>query len=340
MHARGIKVVPFISNHWDRPLGLKALENRVLLASQIAAAVTKYNLDGVDIDIENVTHANKNEYTDFTRRVKAALKSDKILSVATAANPYGYTTGWHGSYDYKGLAEACTYLMIMNYDESYAGSPAGPVSSADFFRKSLEYAVKQGVPRSKIVCGIPFFGRYWKRGAESGGSGLTARDVKYLAANYKTTVYYDAFKESARAEVTITAFDVKPVVWGGRTLSAGTYDIWYDDLRAVEHKLGVINNFDLRGVGAWALGQEDPDVWQLFSAPEPQAPSEPEPVPPPPELIPDPEPESEPIVPSEPEPPAPVIPSRPEQPNFAEKPPDLAQFFFLLLFSTILYHFS
>ena len=48
MHKIGVKVVPFLSNHWDRNKGIKALENRVTLAQQIADAVKKYNLDGVN----------------------------------------------------------------------------------------------------------------------------------------------------------------------------------------------------------------------------------------------------------------------------------------------------
>lgn len=45
MHARGIKVIPFLSNHWDRALGRAALNNRVELVSQIVSAVSQYGFD-------------------------------------------------------------------------------------------------------------------------------------------------------------------------------------------------------------------------------------------------------------------------------------------------------
>lgn len=41
MHNRGIKVVPFLSNHWDRTIGRAALANREKLASQIADVIIK-----------------------------------------------------------------------------------------------------------------------------------------------------------------------------------------------------------------------------------------------------------------------------------------------------------
>ena len=137
MHKRRIKVTPFLSNHWDQAFGRKALQNRHALAQQIANAVEKYNLDGVNVDIENVTHADRADYTDFVRILRSRLGRDKVLSVAVGANPRGLTTGWIGSYDYAALAAHSDYLMIMAYDEHYPGSAPGPVASADFVEKSI-----------------------------------------------------------------------------------------------------------------------------------------------------------------------------------------------------------
>jgi spore germination protein YaaH len=54
MHNMGVKVVPFLSNHWNRNIGRAGLNNYMSLANQIVNAIYKYNLDGVNIDIENV----------------------------------------------------------------------------------------------------------------------------------------------------------------------------------------------------------------------------------------------------------------------------------------------
>ena len=106
MHRRGVRVVPFLSNHWDRELGRKALSNRKQLAEQIARAVVRYGLDGVNVDIENVTHQDRNAYSEFVELLRQKLPEDKIVAVSVAANPYGYTQGWHGSYDYRRLGAA------------------------------------------------------------------------------------------------------------------------------------------------------------------------------------------------------------------------------------------
>ena len=264
MHIRGVKVTPFISNHWERERGNIALNNAEALSTQVAEVIEKYNLDGINIDIENVNEQYRQAYTNFTRLLREKLPSDKLVTVAVAANPNGWNTGWHGSYDYKALSDYSDYLMIMAYDESYFGGEAGPISSADFFNGSIDYAVKQGVPKSKIVTGIPFFGRFWKKGQTTGGSGITAADVEFLITNYQSEKHYDEITQSANVTITISQDDPLPKIWGGQTLTAGTYKIWYDDLRATQYKLEQINKYNIRGVGNWALGQENTETWRFY----------------------------------------------------------------------------
>jgi len=265
VHGQGIFVIPFITNHFNRELGVTALNNRDRLTDQLAEAVQKYGLDGVDIDIENVSHEHRDMYTDFARLLRQKLPEDKIVSSAVAANPRGFTSGWHGSYDYSSLSRYCDYLFIMSYDEHYFGSAEGPVSSADFFERSIQYALNQGVAKDKLVSGLPFFGRYWKKGEATGGYGLTGKNVEFLAANYETTLRFDEAAQSANAIVTIKPGEQEPVVLGGRRLTAGSYSIWYDSPEATKFKLRTINRYDLLGAGSWALGQEMPAIWDFYT---------------------------------------------------------------------------
>ena len=55
MHGRNMKVIPYLGNEWNRDLAEKALQNREILSTQIAAAIKKYNWDGINVDIENIT---------------------------------------------------------------------------------------------------------------------------------------------------------------------------------------------------------------------------------------------------------------------------------------------
>ena len=264
MHRRGVRVVPFLSNHWDRELGRKALNNREKLAEQIAQAVKTYDLDGVNVDIENVTHQERNAYGEFVELLRKKLPQDAVIGVSVAANPYGYTQGWHGSYDYARLGKAADYLMLMTYDEHYQGGTAGPVASRSFQEKSIQYALKY-VPADKLVLGLPFFGRIWSdSGTLMNGHGVSETQINTLLAQYRGTVVQDASSGSTRARITVTASDKKPVI-NGVTLTPGTYTIWYESEQSKKASLSLVEQYGLLGAGSWSLGQEDTGVWDYYT---------------------------------------------------------------------------
>ncbi|HHV96526.1 MAG TPA: glycoside hydrolase [Clostridiaceae bacterium] len=262
MHSRNIRVVPFLSNHWDYNLGRAALSNRIELVKQIVKAVKDYNLDGVNVDLENLKEYDRDDYTDFVRRLRQNLPSDKIVAVSVAPNPWGINKGWQGSYDYKALGEYSDYLMIMAYDEHYEGGLAGPVASYDFVEGSIKYALKY-VPKEKIVLGLPFYGRMWKHGDIIGGQGVNLTTVKTLIERYNGKVYFDYYYKSPCAVITINPWDSKPIVMG-KTLGAGIYTIWFENEASIKYKLQLVNKYDLKGTGSWSLGQETPDIWDYY----------------------------------------------------------------------------
>ncbi len=263
MHARGIKVIPFLSNHWERELGRAALNNRTQLAEQILSAVNQFNFDGVNIDIENLTHDDRSNYTDFIRLVRQKLPPDKTVSIAVAANPYGSYHGWAGSYDYKALGNLCDFILVMTYDESYYGSLEGPVASSSFVENSMKYALTQ-IPANKLLLGIPFYGRYWKQGATVGGNALTAYDIEALMSKYNGKVTYDKNTQTAKVTVEIKPGDNKSTVWGGRVLGQGKYYIYYDNEQSIKYKLNLVHKYNLLGTGSWCLGQESLRTWDYY----------------------------------------------------------------------------
>lgn len=263
MHTRGIRVVPYISNDWVRVTGIGALNNRVLLSDSIAQAVSAYNLDGINIDLENLTQNQRADYVDFVRLLREKLPAGKTIAVAVAANPNGYSTGWQGSYDYAGLAAYSDYLLLMAYDESYYGSAPGPVASIAFTENSIKYALKL-VPKEKLVLGLPFYGRIWSNsGGYPKGYGISNTKILKLLTEYRGTAAVDSTRQSAFAAITISASDTKPVI-GGKTLAAGTYTIWYENEQTLKTKLTLVQKYDLKGAGSWSLGQEDSDTWSYY----------------------------------------------------------------------------
>jgi spore germination protein YaaH len=263
MHEIDIKVVPFLSNHWDRELGREALKNRKALVEEIVQAIKNYNLDGVNIDIENLTHFDRDSYVDFVKLLREKLPKDKEVSIAVAANPMNLKWGWHGSYDYKRLAEYCDYLMIMAYDESYYGSSPGPVASISFVEKSIKVALQEVEP-DKIVLGIPFYGRYWNLDENKGGYGIDLVKVNELIEKYNGRVVFDEKYQSPKAEFKIQPDDTASYVYG-RLLKPGKYVVWFENEYSIKEKLRLVQKYNLKGTGSWSLGQEPPSTWQYYN---------------------------------------------------------------------------
>lgn len=264
MHDKGIKVVPFLSNHWNRTAGINALKNIESLSTQIADYVEEYDLDGINVDIENVTHEQKDQYTQFVKLLREKIPGHKEISVAVAANPNNWQTGWHGSYDYAALSEYADHLLIMAYDEHYEGSSPGPVASISFVERSIQYALEK-TTSDKIVVGIPFYGRIW--GLDSNritGKGVSAKTIQEIVERCESTLTYDEQSQSVKAEVTITESSGNFTVGGDFVLQPGRYVIWFENAQSYQAKLGLIEKYNLKGAGAWSLGQEDPSIWEHY----------------------------------------------------------------------------
>ena len=262
MHEQGIKVVPFFSNHWNRERGVAMFSQKEVVVDELVNAVAENNLDGVNVDIENMTEGSRKWYVDFVKLLREKMPEGKIVAVSVAANPNGWTTGWHGSYDYAGLGKYADYLMIMAYDEHYEGGEAGSVASYEFIENSIKYALKY-VAKEKIVLGLPLYARYWKVGASSGGAAASYIQVQELISKYDSKVTYDSESKSMKAIITIKETGTKPKIYG-KTLEAGEYEFWYESDETIKEKLELINTYDLKGAGTWRLGMENVSMWDVF----------------------------------------------------------------------------
>lgn len=87
--------------------------------------------------------------------------------------------------------------------------------------------------------------------------------IETLTGKYQTYFTYDEKSESAKAIMTIKSHNAKPTV-NGRTLSTGTYTIWYENERSISAKLDLVKKYNLKGTGSWSLGQETEETWKYY----------------------------------------------------------------------------
>jgi spore germination protein YaaH len=274
-HARGVKVVLTVTmmaydGGAQQATLLGSATNRAKLISAIIAAVQSRNADGVNLDFEPVAVAQRTQYTSFVRQLKAALQGAGIGSHLTVCTMAGAAT-WATGYDLAGLVApgAADAVFVMGYDFSWSGSAraggVAPMESPyilDVNESVGDYL--QVIPASKIIWGVPYYGRTWRTQYSSLNS-LTQPGASTTSAAY----YYPA-NLSFAGQYGRQWDPVGKVpwfrYWSG---AAGSWvQGYYDDATSLGIKWDMVNQRGLLGTGMWALlmdaGREE--LWNLIAA--------------------------------------------------------------------------
>jgi putative cell wall-binding protein/spore germination protein YaaH len=285
-HARGVRVVPTVTlMSWSgdyTALGtlLTTPANRAQLISEIRGIIAARGADGVNIDFEPVPTSLRDDFTTFVRELKAGLAAGggkSYLTVDTMAGAASWATG----YDVAALTAtgAADALMVMAYDFSWSGSSrAGGVSPLKspyiFDATDAVAAYLKLTPGSKLIWGIPYYGRTWPTQTNALNS-LTCRATSppvcpdalvSSPSGSKAYFYTGALKQA-------TTYGRKWDNVGGVPWYAW-YDTpnktwqqgYYDDPQSLDLKYRLVNTSGMAGIGIWTLlmdaGRDD--LWNVI----------------------------------------------------------------------------
>jgi spore germination protein YaaH/putative cell wall-binding protein len=278
-HARGVKVVPTITMMSGAPFTnmttlLNSAANRARLVGEITSLIRGRGADGVNVDFEPVPASLRSQFTAFIRELKAGMingHAPSYLTVSTMAGAAAWSTG----YDVVGLTApgAADALMVMAYDFHWSGSArAGSPSpidsdtiyaSADAMRDHLAR-----VPGSKLIWGVPYYGRAWNTTSASRNS-----TVRSPAESVAFSYYWTDAGEPAGGRVLAERFGrqwdpIGQVPWFAfwDAGSNGYRQGYYDDPTSLTIKYDRVRSNGLAGIGIWHLGMDTgvPDLWNVI----------------------------------------------------------------------------
>ncbi len=267
-HASGARVVLTVQSFGWTTAGLTRQKTllgsataRSNLAAQVVKAVRDRGADGVNLDFEPLASGYAEEFTALVRKIRSSLN---------AAGP-GYqltfdTTGFIGNYPIEdatasGGADA---IMVMGYDYRSASSqPVGsiaPIGGPKYDIRDTLAAYLARVSPSKLILGVPYYGRAWSTETDK----LNSKNVSGTKYGASSTAVYTTARELA-AEHGRKYDPVEGVSWTvyRKETCSSTYgcvtgwrQLYYDDATALKAKYDLVNSYNLRGVGIWALGYD------------------------------------------------------------------------------------
>lgn len=249
MHQRGTEVWALVSD-FDTNVDFAALYSskkaRTNMVNTLINDAEKYGFDGINLDFENIKSAYAKDYLQFVRELSIECERKGLVLSTDNYKPEAYNR----CYNLKEQSRFVDYVIVMAYDEHYAGTDAGSVASLPFVKEAVEDTV-QLVGKEHVIAGIPFYTRIWT----TTDGNTTSRAVGMQAA---------VDQLNSDGQVALWNDDCGQYV-ASYTVGNSTRQIWFEEEKSIEAKMQVIQENNVAGVAGWKLGLEKSSVWSVIS---------------------------------------------------------------------------
>ncbi|MBO4872360.1 MAG: hypothetical protein J5496_02975 [Lachnospiraceae bacterium] len=250
-HAAGLKVWVLLNNMNYEIYGdelcsnFDITTNRRHLISSVMDVVVECGADGINVDIESLPAAGGRGFLQFIRELSVACHTTGLTLSVDNYVP----SRWTEYYNRAEQAVFADYIVVMGYDEHYAGSDPGSTASLPFVIKGVEDTLTM-VPARQIIWAVPFFTRLWRgSGSQLSSAALRMSEIPSYLEKYQLSPTWDLNLGQYYVEFKI---DQDPV------------RIWIEDTESMALRLDSITPYGLAGVAAWRLGMEGSDIWPVI----------------------------------------------------------------------------
>ncbi|SFS93168.1 glycosyl hydrolase family 18 protein [Paenibacillus sp. 453mf] len=255
----GMEVWGLLSNSFDPDITAEALstyDRRTAIIQKMMDYAAAYELDGINIDFENVYTEDGPMVTQFMRELRPyAKQNDLVLSIAVT--PKSNSEMWSLFLDRRALGEIADYMMVMAYDEHWASSPtAGSVASLPWVTAAMnKIMLEDEVPADKLLLGIPSYTRVWSIKESGVDSGITSQAIgmdsaQDLIEQHKLTPTFS--EDTGQNYVEFTEGEVRN-------------QIWLEDKISLRARVDLAIELKLAGIATWNRSFANEGAWAVLN---------------------------------------------------------------------------
>lgn len=254
-HSNGYKIWPMLKNDEAGIKGTSAIlnsyEKRQELIENIVEVCVAYQLDGINIDFENMYQADKDKFSRFIIELDPRMKAIGVVVSVDVTAPDG-DPNWSLCYDRNVIGHVADYLVFMAYDQ-YGTSSTKPGTTAGLnwvetnLKKIIEY---DEVDTDKIILGIPFYTRQWK--VNSNGEITGRSTVSMLNTKIPNGV-------EKQWDENLQQYYIEYVADKNTTVKT-----WIEDGTSIAAKVALVTKYNLAGTSGWRKDFETSNVWSII----------------------------------------------------------------------------
>ncbi|MFW5432825.1 S-layer homology domain-containing protein [Paenibacillus apiarius] len=247
----GKQIWAMVGNRFNADLTHSVLtdsKKRDAVIGKLAAYVSEYELDGLNLDFENIYPQDREAFTAFVSKLAAELHRVRAVLSIDVSPDLG--TDWTAAFDYAALGATADYIVLMGYDEHWNGDPvAGSVSSLPWLQRAIDKIITV-VPSHKLIVGLPLYSRDWTLKQ----SGAASQDLTLSEQG-----------NILRANKAKPAWDAKTGQYIVNYMEQGAHHrIWTEDSRSLSLKYGLAEQRNIAGYAYWSVGSETIDIWDAL----------------------------------------------------------------------------
>ena len=254
-HNNGYKVWPMVSN---AETGIEitskimnSYKSRQRLIENLVDVCVKYDLDGINVDFENMKQEDKDLYSRFIIELTPRLKEIGLVISVDVTAPDGSET-WSMCFDRHVIGDVADYIVFMAYDEyGVSSTKPGTTAGYDWVKLSLnKFLQTEEIESNKIILAVPFYTRVWT--TDSNGKSTS----KTVAMKNIDKVIPDGVEKKWDDDLKQNYVEY--------TEDGNKKQIWIEDLDSLKEKISLTTKNNLAGIASWQKGMETDDVWEMI----------------------------------------------------------------------------